>query len=97
MSFDSGPEGISLKELLIDSNPGPTAQLDDANFREAVRGALKKLTPKQRAAVVMRYFLEMSETEMAEMMAAPRGTIKSRLHTARNRLRDLLRPLLEWR
>ena len=96
VSFDSGPEGMPLKELLIDSNPGPTAQLDDENFREAVRSALKKLTPKQRAAVVMRYFLEMSETEMSEMMCAPRGTIKSRLHSARNRLRDLLRPLLEW-
>ena len=97
VSLDLGPEGMSFKELLIDSNPGPTAQLDDENFRKNVRDALKKLTHKQRAAVVMRYFLEMSETEMVEIMGVPHGTIKSRLHASRNRLRDLLRPLLEWR
>jgi DNA-directed RNA polymerase specialized sigma24 family protein len=48
------------------------------------------LAPEQRAAVVMRYYLDMSETEMVETTNAPRGTIKWRLHTAREQLRRLL-------
>jgi RNA polymerase sigma-70 factor (ECF subfamily) len=81
----------------IDGDPNPDTQLDDKHFRQAVRAALDKLTPKQRAAVVMRYYLGMSEREIAEFTEAPRGTVKSRLHSARSQLRKLLHPLLEWR
>lgn len=38
----------------------------------------------------MRYFLDMSEAEIAEAANVPEGTIKWRLHAARNRLRKLL-------
>jgi DNA-directed RNA polymerase specialized sigma24 family protein len=41
----------------------------------------------------MRHFLEMSEDEIAVAMHSPPGTVKSRLHRARERLRALLRPL----
>lgn len=54
--------------------------------------ALKTLPPAQRAAVVGRYYLRMSVTEMAENVSSPPGTIKSRLHAARDRLSKLLRP-----
>ena len=52
--------------------------------------ALAKLPPRQRAVIVQRYYLEMSETEMAETLDAPRGTVKWLLNVARNRLRSLL-------
>ncbi len=52
--------------------------------------AMRKLSPRQRAVIVQRYFLEMSEKEMvAELKAAP-GTIKWLLNAARERLRVLL-------
>ena len=48
------------------------------------------LSPSQRAAVVQRYFLDMSEKEIAaELQAAP-GTVKWLLHAARNNLHSLL-------
>ena len=83
----------SLADLLSDGNPGPAAQMEEADFRFAVRKALRRLAPRQRAAIVMRYFLEMTEDEIAAAMHSPPGTVKSRLHRARERLRALLRPL----
>lgn len=57
-----------------------------------VRKALDALAPEQRAAVVLRHFLEMSEAEMTGALHRPPSTIKWWLHTARKRLRELLRP-----
>ena len=64
-------------------------QLEDAR---SVRDALDRLSAEQRAAVVLRYYLELSEQEVADRMAVPLGTIKWRLHAARARLRRLLQP-----
>jgi RNA polymerase sigma-70 factor (ECF subfamily) len=83
----------SLAELLSDGNPGPATQMEEADFRLAVRKALGCLAPRQRAAIVMRYFLEMTEDEIADTMHSARGTVKSRLHRARERLQGLLNPL----
>jgi RNA polymerase sigma-70 factor (ECF subfamily) len=95
VSLEAGE--LSLAELLSDGNPGPAAQIEEADFRLAVRKALGCLAPHQRAAIVMRYFLEMSEDEIADAMLSARGTVKSRLHRARQRLRALLRPLADGR
>jgi DNA-directed RNA polymerase specialized sigma24 family protein len=57
--------------------------------------ALGRISPDQRAAVVARYFLGMSETEMSEpLVACPPTTLKWRLHAARARLRVLVAPAL---
>jgi RNA polymerase sigma-70 factor (ECF subfamily) len=52
--------------------------------------ALSRLPPRQRAAIVQRYYLELSEQEMAQALDAPQGTVKWLLHAARLRLRELL-------
>ena len=57
---------------------------------EAIGETLGRLTPGQRSAIVLRYYLDLSESEMAERLAVPLGTVKSRLHSARQRLRRLL-------
>lgn len=95
VSLDSGEP--SLADLLADGNSGPAAQMEEAEYRRAVRAALDRLSPEQRAAIVMRYFLEMTEDEMVEAASWPRGTVKSRLYRARERLRGLLRPLADGR
>jgi RNA polymerase sigma-70 factor (ECF subfamily) len=58
--------------------------------RQAIWEALSWLSPEQRAAVVMRYYLGFSLEEMAERSNAPTGTVKWRLHAALKRLRGLL-------
>jgi RNA polymerase sigma-70 factor (ECF subfamily) len=55
-----------------------------------VIAAVQALPPDQRAAIVLRYYLDLSEAEMAERLDCPPGTVKWRLHAARQRLRTLL-------
>jgi RNA polymerase sigma-70 factor (ECF subfamily) len=61
-----------------------------ADTREAVWAALERLTPEQRAVVVLRYSLDLSAAEVAARLERPPGTIRRHLHEARARLRGLL-------
>ena len=70
----------------------PEAAATLSEERRAVRDALAQLTPSQRGAVVMRYFLDLSESEMVERTGRTKGTVKRHLHDARARLKRLLRP-----
>jgi RNA polymerase sigma-70 factor (ECF subfamily) len=67
--------------------PGPEALWENCETADEVWAALGRLSPEQRAAVVARYFLEMSEIEMSRALACPPSTVKWRLHAARARLR----------
>lgn len=95
VSLEASSEGeaTSLADLLADPSPGPADLAEAAETRQAVWAALGKLPPAQRAAIVLRYYLGLSEAEMADELACPPGTVKWRLHAARKRLRTLLRPL----
>ena len=85
-------EGGSPEALLEDLGMGPHELLEEAEERRRVWAALAKLPPAQRAAVVQRYYLGMSEAEMAGGDGSPPGTIKWRLHAAKRKLSGLLRP-----
>jgi RNA polymerase sigma-70 factor (ECF subfamily) len=82
-----------LPEGWLANLPGPEESLEAAELRQTIWQALQQLSPNQRAAVVLRYYLELSEQEMADHLSRPRSSIKWWLHSARKRLRDLLRPL----
>lgn len=79
---------------LADTGLSPDAAWEAAETREEVWAALGALSPAQREAIVLRYYLGQSEAEMADGLGCPPGTIKSRLHAARARLQVLLRPAL---
>jgi len=66
------------------------AQVESVEFQNQIWDALQKLSPRQRAVIVQRYFLEMSEKEMAEEAGTTAGTVKWLLNAARKRLRGLL-------
>lgn len=83
-------EGVDFQGKLQSWQPSPEETIATRQLQEAVWDALGQLTPKQRAAVVMRYYLDMGETEMAAQMDIAPGTVKWRLYAARERLRQLL-------
>jgi RNA polymerase sigma-70 factor (ECF subfamily) len=74
----------------ISPDPGPEEMLAAAETQEAVWAAIDQLSPAQRAAVVLRYYLDLSDAEIAGHLAVPPGTVRRRLHDARQRLRRLL-------
>ena len=68
--------------------PAPFPNLD---ARCDLWTALTRLPRDQRAVVVLFYYEDMTEEQIASLLAVPRGTVKSRLSRAREHLRRLLR------
>ena len=83
--FDTGepPEGAT-------SAWGEVREPLGADEERLVRQAVMSLPPIFRAVVVLRYFEDKSLQEMADILALPLGTVKSRLRLAQGRLNALL-------
>jgi len=60
---------------------------DDLGERDRLREALMRLRPEQRAAIVLRFYEDLSEADTAEALGIPRGTVKSTVSRAIERLR----------
>lgn len=68
---------------------------DAAKARVMVWRAVDRLSPPQRATVLLFYKQELGCQEIARVLQIPPATVKSHLHRARGRLRELLEPLTE--
>lgn len=79
-----------LKETFRYQQPDPEEQLQAAESEREMQAALLALEPKYRIAVIVRHFLHLSYDEAAEVLSIPVKTVKSRLFTARQLLRDII-------
>jgi len=75
-----------------DALPGPESALDHEERRREVRRALDALSPAQRQAIELAYFEGLSQSEIAERLHEPLGTIKTRVRLGMQKLRECLRP-----
>lgn len=75
-----------------DHADNPTECWDKKENIQEVRDALALLEPEEREIIVLKYFNELSIKEIAALVEAPSGTIKSRLFRAREKVRLLLQP-----
>ena len=66
---------------------GAASEPNTSNEVDAVRRALARLPLEKRALLALRYADELDLTEIAEALSVPVGTVKSRLHHARQELR----------
>lgn len=73
-----------------DSRPDPFAQMMFAGTAQAVRTAVAKLPDEFREVVVLRYFEDLSTPEIAKIVGIPDGTVRSRLHYAKDALYAML-------
>jgi RNA polymerase sigma factor (sigma-70 family) len=73
-----------------DAVPSPEAALVSAEERTRLLAAVNELSEEHRLAIACRYFLELSEEETAAALGVRRGTVKSRLSRALERLRERL-------
>ncbi|WP_157249113.1 SigE family RNA polymerase sigma factor [Nonomuraea typhae] len=64
-----------------------TAEVDE---RLALERALRQLPPRKRAVLVLRYFEDLPESEVARIMGCSIGTVRSQAHQAVKRLRALV-------
>lgn len=83
---------IAIDEIRREGRQGPAA--DDAHVPPAeligLFDALRRLSPNQRAAVVLRHVNDLDIEEVAARMGVSRATVRVHLHRARGRLRELL-------
>ena len=66
--------------------------VDGLASHTAISAALRTLPPRQRAALVLRYYEDLSEAQTAEMMGCSVGTVKSQVAAALRHLRERLDP-----
>jgi RNA polymerase sigma-70 factor (ECF subfamily) len=68
-------------------------RLERADRRALLRRAMSALTPTLRTAVLLRDIQELSYHEIAQRLALPEGTVKSRIHRGRRELARQIRAL----
>jgi RNA polymerase sigma-70 factor (ECF subfamily) len=88
--FTSLEDETGEVENLLDRAASVESQVEFTQLQHEILNALSKLSPRQRAVIVQRYYLDMSEREMALALDAAPGTVKWLLNAARERLRHLL-------
>ena len=82
------------RRKVVERKYAPKLRTDGITYNapgDEMRDALLKLGSRRRAVVVLKYYEDLSEIEIAEALGMPVGTVKSTLHRGLNDLRDALR------
>jgi RNA polymerase sigma-70 factor (ECF subfamily) len=82
----SGP----LDERIVSLAPSPEELAERSEQHRELLATVRRLSEQDQQIIAYRYFLELSEPEMADLLDCPRGTVKSRLSRATGRLREEL-------
>lgn len=80
---------VDLRVLSFEGPAAPDEYLGVADRDQLERG-FRRLTPDERAILVLHHYVGYGPTEIAELLGRPAGTIRSRLHHARRAMRAAL-------
>lgn len=86
---DETEDGYSVFETVLEEREEfiPDEALDQDEFKKTIKEMIDSLPEEQRAAIMMRYFDELSVKEIAEIQGVTEGTVKSRLNYARKSIK----------
>jgi RNA polymerase sigma-70 factor (ECF subfamily) len=79
-----------LEATSVDSTPGPDRMAESDRLGHEIEQALHQLSEQDRSVLILREVQERPYAEIAEMLDLPMGTLKARLHRAREQLRKKL-------
>lgn len=82
------------ERVMVDPGAPPDVEARRAQERERITQALAALPAHHRTIIMLSDLEGLSYREIAEVLDVPMGTVMSRLHNARKRLRDILGPML---
>ena len=91
------PEGDPLVTLVGDTRDDPQQRMEDTDLDGTIQAALDALPEEFRTAVILADIEGLSYDEVASAAGCPVGTVRSRLHRAREMLRKALQPHLTGR
>lgn len=94
---DGDPDETSARELPLMDVETPEALLASKEIAQAVNDAIDALSDDLRQALTLREIDGLSYEEIAESMATPIGTVRSRIFRAREAIAARVRPMLETR
>lgn len=83
-------EELAEEENAAVVRPVGTERLEDLERRSRIHRALDVLSPDQRRCIELAFFEGLTHTQIAERLAAPLGTVKSRILLGMNKLRQAL-------
>jgi RNA polymerase sigma factor (sigma-70 family) len=84
---------VAIDEIRAERRRDPVGQHRigvEVETHDELFGALRQLSPKQRAVIVMRYEADLPIKEIADRIGASEATVRVHLYRARRRLRELL-------
>ena len=82
--------GLDAVDSARQQESGPAGDLERAELRETIRRAIEELPDDARQTLLLREIDGLRYSEIAKSLGVPKGTVMSRLHNARHRLRALL-------
>jgi RNA polymerase sigma-70 factor (ECF subfamily) len=85
-------ESLEAAELFASEGATPEQDVEGQERRRYVQQALAVLTTEQRQAVALAYFYGLSQSEIAEKLQVPLGTVKTRIRLGMIKLREALAP-----
>lgn len=75
-------------DVLVGEDPGPVHHAQQAQGETQLHRALNSLRKQQQEIIILRDFMDLSYTEIAQTLELPAGTVMSRLHRARLALKE---------
>lgn len=82
----------ALRRETFSDGPEPAAvEREESAHARSLAAGLALLQPEQRAVIVLRYLLEYTPGEIAQLLDLPRGTVNSRLRRGLDRLQEAVR------
>jgi RNA polymerase sigma-70 factor (sigma-E family) len=98
LALDGSLKRSRRRAELSEARPGdPEAPAAPLDTHDELRAALVELPPRQRAVLVLRYFLDLPEAEVAAALECSLGTVKSTASRGLARLEQTLRPTNDTR
>ena len=88
--INRGKREQALDEVQPSTDRGPAEQTEDSIRSERIQELLMTLQDDYRTVIVLRHFSEFSYQEISEVLHIPVATVKSRLYTARQQLKNTL-------
>lgn len=85
-------ESLDAVELFVSADDTPEQDVEGQERRRYVQQALAVLTPEQRQTIALAYFYGLSQSEIAEKLQLPLGTVKTRIRLGMMKLREALAP-----
>lgn len=82
-------------EVIADGSADPAKSVEHKEIQQRVQQALDSLDPEDARIILLRDLQDISYEDVAEMLGIPVGTVKSRLHRARQALKATLAPYFQ--